>query len=87
MVSAAWIDPPLTMPDETPVTAAPGHAPRSPSITVAPVLVTLAPASTANDVAVPSGTSIGPACALAAAKAAAPRPKIIRAFIVSTLHL
>src|SRR5689334_18549860 len=42
------------MPGGKPVTALPGLTPRSPPRTVGPVLVTVEPASTENDAAVPS---------------------------------
>ena len=48
--------PALTRPGGKPVTAVPGLTPRSPLITLGPVLVTVVPASTAYDVAVPRPT-------------------------------
>ena len=56
--SAAWIVP-LTA--GAPVIALPGDTPRFPLIVVAPVFVTVVPASTPNDPAVPSPTVAGPA--------------------------
>src|SRR5207249_9402019 len=53
--SAAWIVP-LTIPGGNPVTAVPGLSPRSPLTMVAPVLVTVEAARTANVVAAPRGT-------------------------------
>src|SRR4051812_524037 len=60
--SAAWIVPPLTMPGGKPVTAVPGLTPRSPVMTLGPVLVTVEPPSTAKLCAVPSD---GAVCAAA----------------------
>ena len=59
----------LTVPGGNPVTAVPGLTPRSPEITDGPVLVTVAPASTANEVAVPNPTG---ACTDAADATGAP---------------
>src|ERR1043166_2030215 len=56
--SAIWIDP-LTVGD--PVTEVPGLNPRSPLIVVAPVLVTVEAARTANVLAAPRATGAGPA--------------------------
>src|SRR5437667_5716726 len=50
--SPAWIVP-LTVPGGNPVTAVPGLSPRSPLTVVAPVLVTVEPARTANVLAAP----------------------------------
>ena len=61
--SAAWMVPAFTWPGGKPVTADPGLTPRSPETTPGPVLVTVVPASTANDVAVPRPTG---ACAATA---------------------
>ncbi len=52
--SAARMLPPITSPGGKPVAAEPGLTPRSPVITLEPVLVTVEPASTANGSAVPS---------------------------------
>jgi len=51
----------FTKPGGKPVTAVPGLTPRSPEITDGPVLVTVVPANTAKDVAVPSPTVGGAA--------------------------
>ena len=66
--SAAWIVP-LTV--GAPVIALPGDTPRSPLIVVAPVFVTVVPASTPNDPAVPSPTVAG-----LAAKAVGPAANV-----------
>src|SRR5438105_10633063 len=58
--SPAWIAP-LTIPGGNPVTAVPGLSPRSPLTLVAPVLVTVEPARTANVVAAPRATGACPA--------------------------
>src|SRR5688572_10761918 len=57
--SPAWIVP-LTVPGGNPVTAVPGLSPRSPLTVVAPVLVTVEPARTANVVAAPRATGAWP---------------------------
>src|SRR5215210_1717193 len=44
---------PVTVPGGNPVTAAPGLTPKSPVMTLAPVLVTVDPPRTANGCAVP----------------------------------
>jgi hypothetical protein len=51
-----WMVPSLTMPGGNPVTAVPGLTPRSPSIVLGPVLVTVLPARTAKLAAVPRFT-------------------------------
>ncbi len=51
----------VTTPGGKPVTAVPGLTPRSPEMTDGPVLVTVEPASTAKDVAVPKPTVDGAA--------------------------
>src|SRR2546429_684261 len=56
----AWIVP-LTVPGGNPVTAVPGLSPRSPLTVVAPVLVTVEPARTANVLAAPRATGACPA--------------------------
>ena len=50
------MDPLDTTPGGNPVTAVPGLTPRSPEIIEGPVLVTVVPANTAKDVAVPNPT-------------------------------
>ncbi len=55
--SATCRAPLITMPGGNPVTAVPGLRPRSPEMTEGPVLVMVAPARTANDVAVPNPTT------------------------------
>src|ERR1044071_1997425 len=57
--SAAWIVP-LTVPGGNPVTAVPGLNPRSPLTVVAPVLVTVEAARTANVPADPRATGAWP---------------------------
>ncbi len=70
--SAMCVEPPTTSPGGNPVTADPGLSPTSPVITEGPVLVMVLPASTANEVAVPSPTA---GCA---AYAAGPRATTAR---------
>src|SRR5438552_6653078 len=65
--SPAWIVP-LTVPGGNPVTAVPGLTPRSPLTVVAPVLVTVEPARTANVVAAPRATGACPAGVTAVVK-------------------
>src|SRR3989454_1798077 len=65
--SPAWIVP-LTLPGGNPVTAVPGLSPRSPLTVVAPVLVTMEPARTANVVAAPRATGAWPAAVAAVVK-------------------
>src|SRR5207249_1089296 len=65
--SPAWIVP-LTIPGGNPVTAVPGLSPRSPLTVVAPVLVTVEPARTANVLAAPSATGAWPAVVAAVVK-------------------
>jgi hypothetical protein len=50
-----------TVPGGKPVIAVPGLTPRSPEITEGPVFVTVWPANTANEVAVPRPTELGAA--------------------------
>ena len=54
--SAMCFVPLITFPGGKPVTALPGSTPRSPAMTEGPVLVTVWPANTANDAALPSPT-------------------------------
>jgi hypothetical protein len=58
-----WV--PVTLPGGKPVTELPGLKPRSPLITVRPVLVTVLPASTPKVLAVPrlTGEPAAPAVA------------------------
>src|SRR5439155_779056 len=63
--SPAWIVP-LTLPGGNPVTAVPGLSPRSPLTVVAPVLLTVEPARTANVLAAPRATGACPAGVAAA---------------------
>src|SRR5207245_6048936 len=65
--SPAWIVP-LTVPGGNPVTAVPGLSPRSPLTVVAPVLVTVEPARTANVLAAPRATGACPAGVAAVVK-------------------
>src|SRR5207253_11114904 len=65
--SPAWIAP-LTIPGGNPVTAVPGLSPRSPLTVVAPVLVTVEPARTANVLAAPRATGACPAGVAAVVK-------------------
>src|SRR5438093_4553128 len=65
--SPAWIVP-LTVPGGNPVTAVPGFSPRSPLTLVAPVLVTVEPARTANVLAAPRATGACPAGVAAVVK-------------------
>src|SRR5688572_1042559 len=65
--SPAWIVP-LTVPGGNPVTAVPGLSPRSPLTLVAPVLVTVEPARTANVLAAPRATGACPAGVAAVVK-------------------
>src|SRR5688572_33323589 len=64
---AAWIVP-FTIPGGNPVTAVPGLNPRSPLTVVAPVLVTVEAASTANVLADPRATGAWPAAVAAVVK-------------------
>jgi hypothetical protein len=64
--SSSWIVP-LTTPGGNPVMERVGHVPRSPFMTVGPVLVTPAPASTAKLPAVPNPTGASAAPATLAA--------------------
>ena len=84
--SAAWIVPLLTPPGGKPVTAVPGLTPRLPEITDAPVLVTVVPASTANEVAVPNptGACTDAAKATGAPTIAAPSPMALMVPTAST---
>jgi hypothetical protein len=52
---------PITVPGGNPVTAVPSETPRSPVMVVAPVFVTVVPARTPKDEAVPSPIAVGPA--------------------------
>ena len=62
VASAAWMEPPVGWPTGSPVIAAPGLTPMSPTtVVVAPVLVTVEPPSTTNVLAAPSGDAAGPA--------------------------
>ena len=54
----------VTIPGGNPTTAVPGLTPRLPLTVVTPVLVTVVPARTANDAAVPRFTGAGPAPAM-----------------------
>src|SRR5437867_1257994 len=72
--SPAWIVP-LTVPGGNPVTAVPGLSPRSPLTVVAPVLVTVEAARTANEPAAPRATGAGPAAVAAVVSAAIANPK------------
>src|SRR5438093_744455 len=72
--SPAWIVP-LTVPGGNPVTAVPGLSPRSPLTLVAPVLVTVEPARTANVLAAPRATGAGPAAEVEVASAGVADPK------------
>src|SRR5665648_1257490 len=54
-VRGRWL-PGVTVPGGKPVTEVPGLTPRSPEMIEGPVLVTVVPASTAKDVAVPNPT-------------------------------
>ena len=65
--SPAWIVP-LTVPGGKPVTAVPGLSPRSPLTVVAPVLVTVEAARTANVPAAPRATGAWPAAVAAVVK-------------------
>src|SRR2546428_6448149 len=65
--SPAWIVP-LTVRGGNPVTAVPGLSPRSPLTVVAPVLVTVEPARTANVLAAPRATGACPAGVAAVVK-------------------
>src|SRR5437867_6215676 len=65
--SPAWIVP-LTVPGGNPVTAVPGLSPRSPLTVVAPVLVTVEAARTANELAAPRATGAWPAAVAAVVK-------------------
>src|SRR2546421_12888875 len=65
--SPAWIAP-LTIPGRNPVTAVPGLSPRSPLTLVAPVLVTVEPARTANVVAAPRAMGACPPVVVAVIK-------------------
>src|SRR5688572_28861010 len=71
--SPAWIIP-LTVPGGNPVTAVPGLSPRSPLTLVAPVLVTVEPARTANVLAAPRATGACPAAAAAVVSAGIANP-------------
>src|SRR5437660_12932642 len=72
--SPAWIVP-LTVPGGNPVTAVPGLSPRSPLTLVAPVLVTVEPARTANVLAAPRATGAWPAAVAAVVSAGIANPK------------
>src|SRR5439155_14298005 len=72
--SPAWIVP-LTVPGGNPVTAVPGLSPRSPLTVVAPVLLTVEPARTANVLAAPRATGAGPAAEAAVVSAGIANPK------------
>src|SRR5579859_4064660 len=68
-----------TIPGGNPVTAVPGLTPRSPVITLGPVLVTVLPARTANDDAVPRLTGAG-----WLARPATEAPAVVRAKALET---
>ncbi len=57
-LESAACNTPFTIPGGNPVTAVPGLSPRSPVITVRPVLVTVAPARTAKLAADPRGITV-----------------------------
>ncbi len=58
VASPAWIDPPLTTPGGNPVIDVPGLTPTSPTMVVAPVLVTVVPPRTAKLAAAPRGGAV-----------------------------
>jgi hypothetical protein len=73
----------ITCPGGKPVTALPGLTPRSPEMIEGPVLVTVEPANTAKDVAVPSPTGAWAADAVHLPESA---PKIVKAAAVTTAN-